>query len=96
MENHIRERPTFINLSRKREINPNRKSVHYTKQKPFKGSVREIRGKIIRLLLKQGPVCPDLIEHCLNLRKDLLLSILQRMQFDGLIKIKGSNIYFPR
>jgi A/G-specific adenine glycosylase len=31
--------------------NPNRRSVHYSKQSPFEGSDREIRGIIIRMLL---------------------------------------------
>ena len=32
--------------------NPNRKSAHYTKQATFKGSDRQIRGIVIRSLLK--------------------------------------------
>lgn len=32
--------------------NPNRKSKHYTKQKPFKGSNREVRGLILKTLLE--------------------------------------------
>lgn len=39
-----------VHLKKTRE-NPARKSKHYTKQKPFKGSRREIRGKIIKVLL---------------------------------------------
>jgi A/G-specific adenine glycosylase len=34
--------------------NPNSKSTHYTKQSAFKGSDREIRGAILRLLGKGG------------------------------------------
>jgi len=33
--------------------NPNRRSVHYSKQSPFEGSDREIRGMIIRRLLAE-------------------------------------------
>jgi A/G-specific adenine glycosylase len=33
--------------------NPNRRSVHYSKQSPFEGSDREIRGTIIRMLLTE-------------------------------------------
>jgi A/G-specific adenine glycosylase len=33
--------------------NPNRRSVHYTKQSPFEGSDRKIRGIILKLLLEQ-------------------------------------------
>jgi A/G-specific adenine glycosylase len=36
---------------KKRVPNPNRRSVHYSKQSPFEGSDREIRGTIIRMLL---------------------------------------------
>ena len=35
--------------------NPNRKSAHYTKQSPFEGSFRQIRGTVIRLLSAKGP-----------------------------------------
>jgi A/G-specific adenine glycosylase len=34
--------------------NPNRRSAHYTVQAPFKGSVREKRGKILKLLSGLG------------------------------------------
>ena len=34
--------------------NPSRRSKHHTKQKPFKGSDREIRGAILRESLKVG------------------------------------------
>lgn len=34
--------------------NPNRRSAHYTVQAPFKGSVREKRGKLIKLLSGAG------------------------------------------
>jgi len=33
--------------------NPNRRSVHYSKQSPFEGSDRKIRGTIIRMLLSE-------------------------------------------
>jgi A/G-specific adenine glycosylase len=36
--------------------NPNRKSAHYRKQALFKGSDRELRGKILRLLLKKRKI----------------------------------------
>ncbi len=34
--------------------NPGRKSAHHTRQSPFKGSDRQIRGKILRLLINNG------------------------------------------
>ncbi len=40
----------------KRRGNPNRKSAHYRKQTPFKGSSRERRGAVIRLLLEKKTI----------------------------------------
>ena len=39
---------------RKLKDNPNKKSIHYTKQKKFTGSVREMRGGILKLLLTRS------------------------------------------
>ena len=36
------------------------KSLHFVKQKPFKGSEREVRGKIVRLLVKKSLTKKDL------------------------------------
>lgn len=35
--------------------NPNRRSKHYTKQAPFQGSLRQVRGGILRHLTAAGP-----------------------------------------
>jgi A/G-specific adenine glycosylase len=42
----------MLGAKRRRDGNPNRYSAHYKKQQQFKGSDRELRGKIVRLLLK--------------------------------------------
>jgi A/G-specific adenine glycosylase len=45
-------------MLKKAEHNPNRRSAHYTRQAPFQGSNREIRGLILKILLDK----PDLTE----------------------------------
>ncbi|AEJ19718.1 A/G-specific adenine glycosylase [Gracilinema caldarium] len=37
-------------------VNPNRRSAHYSRQSPFKGSLREARGFIVRELATRGPI----------------------------------------
>jgi len=37
---------------KKKVPNPNRRSVHYTKQSPFEGSDRKIRGTLLKQFLK--------------------------------------------
>lgn len=39
------------------------KSKHYTKQKSFKGSKREIRGKILEILLHDHKLSPEILEQ---------------------------------
>ena len=36
--------------------NPNRKSKHYTKQSPFEGSNRQLRGKVLKTYLTEGSI----------------------------------------
>jgi A/G-specific adenine glycosylase len=39
--------------------NPNKRSRHYTKQGGFEGSDRQIRGEIIRTLIREGRMARD-------------------------------------
>jgi A/G-specific adenine glycosylase len=39
---------------KKLTVNPNRKSAHYARQSRFKGSLREVRGAIVKSLAGQG------------------------------------------
>ena len=55
-------------------MNPNKKSRHYAKQKPFKGSNREVRGLILRILLEKGSLPPTQLKVYIDrpeLRKNL-------------------------
>jgi A/G-specific adenine glycosylase len=36
-------------------LNPNRRSAHYTRQSPFEGSFRQLRGNLIKSLVSRGP-----------------------------------------
>jgi A/G-specific adenine glycosylase len=35
--------------------NPNRRSAHYSRQSPFQGSFRQLRGAVVRTLAREGP-----------------------------------------
>jgi len=60
-----------------------------SKQSPFKGSTREVRGKILRLLLKQKKLfIPDVEKNFLNFN---IQDILNGMELDKLIS-KGGNL----
>ena len=46
----------YGSIVKKRAANPNRRSASYSRQSRFRGSDRQIRGKILTLVLKEGAV----------------------------------------
>ncbi len=69
----------------KTEGNPNRRSAHYTKQSKFSGSRREVRGKILRLLLENKKLAPYRIAKTLSQKPRVLAPILKTLQTEGFI-----------
>lgn len=67
--------------------NPNKKSKHYTIQSQFKGSDRQIRGKIVKLLLEDRKTEKEMIEK-LKIDKMRLKSILDSLEKEGFIEKK--------
>lgn len=46
---------------KKTNANPSRQSAHHTRQAPFQGSDRQIRGAIIRTLVREGGVAKEVL-----------------------------------
>lgn len=69
--------------------NPSRYSAHHTKQKPFKGSNREVRGAILRLVSQK----PSNIKQLLTLSfEDERINLqLKALIKEGFIKSRGSR-----
>lgn len=72
--------------------NPNRRSKHYTKQSPFEGSERKVRGQIIRALLRHGPLEKHALERLIEDQR--LEKIVAAMIAEGFIKYDGSTYSF--
>jgi A/G-specific adenine glycosylase len=70
----------------KRKVNLSHKSAHYRKQSPFKGSNREARSKIIKLLLSHPFLSEREIIENLNLSPGHIKDILTGLQKEGFIK----------
>lgn len=51
-------------MLKKNFYNPSRRSKHHTKQSSFEGSDRQLRGKIIRILLEKSLTKQSIIELC--------------------------------
>jgi A/G-specific adenine glycosylase len=76
--------------------NPNRRSSHYTRQAPFAGSDRQLRGMILRQLLRRRHVQRDAVIRALpadpgrssRIIDALLTEGVLRYDSDGLLVIK--------
>lgn len=68
-------------------VNPNRKSKHYTVQSQFEGSDRQIRGRILRMLLKKPLTEDEIIEETAK-DEGRVRRILQDLAKDGFIRAK--------
>ena len=72
--------------------NPNRRSVHYTKQSAFEGSDRKIRGEILRLLLPESGLTMDQVLASFNEDPARIRKILTGLEQDGFILCKSERI----
>jgi A/G-specific adenine glycosylase len=50
--------------------NPNRRSAHYTRQSPFAGSFRQLRGAVIRALVQWGPADKEELQRRSGIERD--------------------------
>ena len=71
--------------------NPNRRSAHYAKQSKFKGSLREVRGKILRTLLTKQPLTVKQIERELDLERTKINQALDSLTKEKFLKKCGSG-----
>jgi A/G-specific adenine glycosylase len=71
--------------------NPNRKSSHYRKQPPFEGSDRQVRGEILRVLLKDSPLSTSEIGNTMRIARKRLQKTLNRLEEEGFIKEHGGT-----
>lgn len=77
---------------KKRVPNPNRRSVHYTKQTPFEGSDRKIRGALLQLFLKQPLTGENEIMGCVAEEPARVKKILGDLENEGFVK-RRNNCY---
>lgn len=76
-------------------ININAKSAHYTKQKAFKGSVRELRGGILKALLATAKTKKSLITLFGKERERASEEALEALSREGLVVKKRNSYMLP-
>jgi A/G-specific adenine glycosylase len=76
---------------KRRQPQLGRQSAHYVKQSPFRGSRREIRGKILKLLANAGPQTGQQIHGALGATATPTATILLELLNEGLIRRSGGR-----
>jgi len=70
--------------------NPNRKSAHYQRQTPFHGSNRQLRGLILKTLIKDPGISKKRLAEKLNLAPEKIEENLSLLLKEGFLKKKGN------
>jgi A/G-specific adenine glycosylase len=78
--------------------NPNRRSAHYTRQSPFEGSFRQLRGAVIRTLAQGALGAEDLLKQSGVESKEALyrvIAVLEKemmvAESEGIYRIRGEE-----
>lgn len=87
--NALMDYGTFL---KKAHANPARRSAHHQKQSPFEGSVRQVRGAIIRLLLEKVRLSEHDLVETLPFDADLVGEILAQLERERIIARDGGTI----
>jgi A/G-specific adenine glycosylase len=77
---------------KQKHVNPGRRSTHYKKQTSFKDSNRQIRGIILKELVKKPKVYEASLFKKLNFDKDRVKEILKQLNEEGFILKEGTFI----
>lgn len=76
-------------------VRSNHQSKHYVKQKPFKGSDREVRGAIIRTLVQQTSADEREIICLTKIDPDKIREQLSQLKKEGMIMKKDTVWFLP-
>lgn len=72
--------------------NPNRRSAHYKVQPPFRGSLREARGKVLRLLTEKRMIKASRIGMTLRMPEARAEEAVASLVREGFLEQKGGKI----
>jgi A/G-specific adenine glycosylase len=74
--------------------NPNRRSAHYKRQSAFEGSVRQMRGMVLKALLTLKRATQSQIAEAIGTDDDRLPEALQQLVAEGFLSLRKGLYYF--
>ncbi|MBC8548270.1 MAG: A/G-specific adenine glycosylase [Candidatus Brocadiales bacterium] len=73
--------------------NSNRRSAHYQKQSPFQGSNRQIRGRVLKLLIHESNISEHQIAQKLHIQEENIYNNLTQLVKEGFVKeVRGKYL----
>lgn len=75
----------MLGAVQKGKKNPNRRSKHYTRQSRFEGSDRELRGKIIALMLNQKQMTEKVLAKKLTASAERIKKVVASLVSEGFL-----------
>ena len=78
-------------MLKKEHANPNRKSAHYVRQSPFENSNRQVRGRIVKVLVANAPLSVARIVKQTGMDAERVKENLTQLVKEGFIKKNGRN-----
>ncbi len=82
----------YGSMLKQQQINPNRKSAHYTRQSPFENSNRQVRGMILKLLVNESSLTSAQIVKKTRLDAERVQKGLHQLTEEGFIQ-KRKNVF---
>ena len=80
-------------MLKREQVNPNRRSAHYIKQSPFENSNRQVRGRIIKVLVKESPLTLGQVAAKTGMDKERVRTNLVLLAKEGFIKKRGRTYF---
>ncbi len=78
-------------ILKKRHKNPSRKSAHHTKQPPFDGSNRQLRGLILNMLIENPTISESELLIKLDRNSENVRKNLVQLEKEGFFKRRGDK-----
>ena len=73
-------------MLKKKHPNPSKKSAHYRRQSPFKGSNRQVRGMVLGTLLGKEGASESRLAEELDIGRGRVRKVLDQLRKEGFIK----------
>ncbi len=73
--------------------NPNRRSAHYARQAPFKGSNRQLRGAILRAVLSDGGLGLKALARETGADPAEVRGLVRKMTSEGLLSMRSGRVF---